>query len=323
MHTIKPVLVIGSLAYDYIMNFDDRFANHIIPDKIHVLNVSFTAKKLSKEFGGTAGNIAYNLALLGEKPTIVATVGSNFKDYKTWLKKNGINTHFIKILPNQLTASAHIITDRDDNQITAFFGGAMLCNNFSIKNVISKINPDLAILAPDCKEGMLLHAQEFKELNVPYIFDPGQALPAFDKKELLELTFGSKAAIFNDYEIQLFTQKTGLSIDKIFHLTEYLIITLGKKGSYIFHNKKKYQIPAAKPKNESDPTGAGDAYRAGIIKGLLYELPPDIMGRIGALAAVYTVEKYGTQTHKYTINDFLKRYQENFGKEKRLKNIFN
>lgn len=319
---MKKILVIGSLAYDYIMNFDDRFANHIIPDKIHVLNVSFTAKKLSKEFGGTAGNIAYNLALLNEKPSIVASVGSDFEDYKKWLKKNNIDTRFIKILPNQFTASAHIITDRDDNQITAFFGGAMLCNNFSIKNIIKEADPNLAIVAPDCKEGMLLHAQELKELKIPYIFDPGQAMPVFDKNELKELISRSKAAIFNDYEIQLFTQKTGLSIDKITNLTEYLIITLGGKGSKIYKNGKEYKIPAAKPKNESDPTGAGDAYRAGVIKGLLYGLSPDIAGRIGALAAVYTVEKYGTQTHKYTIDKFTQRYKDNFGEEKILEKIF-
>jgi adenosine kinase len=319
---MKKILVIGSLAYDYIMNFDDRFVNHIIPDKIHVLNVSFTAKKLSKEFGGTAGNIAYNLSLLGEKPAIIASAGSDFNDYKPWLEKNDINTRFIKTLPNQFTASAHIITDRDDNQITAFFGGAMLCNNFSIKHIIQEMAPNLAIVAPDCKEGMLLHAKELKEFKIPYIFDPGQAMPVFNKKKLISLITGSKAAIFNDYEIQLFTQKTGLSIDKIANLTEYLIITLGGKGSKIFYKNKKYKIPAAKPKNESDPTGAGDAYRAGITKGLLYGLPPDVIGRIGALAAVYTVEKYGTQTHKYSTNDFLKRYRENFRKEKSLKKIF-
>lgn len=315
MEKTKKILVIGSLAYDYIMNFNDRFANHIIPNKIHVLNVSFTAKKLSKEFGGTAGNIAYNLALLGEKPIIVASVGKDFLDYKNWLKKNNIDTRFIKILPDQFTASAHIITDRDDNQITAFFGGAMLCNNFSIKSIIQKVVPSLAIVAPDCKKGMLLHASELKKFKVPYIFDPGQAITTFNKKELLKAISGSKAAIFNDYEIQLFTKKTNLSIDKISHLTEYLIITSGRKGSKIFFNNKEYKIPAAKPNNESDPTGAGDAYRAGIIKGLIYKLPPNIIGQLGALAAVYTVEKYGTQTHRYTIDEFKNRYKKNFKSE--------
>lgn len=315
---MKLVLVIGSLAYDYIMNFNGRFADHILPNKIHVLNISFTAKKLSREFGGTAGNIAYNLALLGEKPIILASVGKDFEDYKKWLEQNNIDTSYIKILPKQFTASAHIITDRDDNQITSFHGGAMLCNKFSIKSEISNLKPNLAICAPDCKEGMLLHTRELKKARIPYIFDPGQALPQFNKKELIELISSSKAALFNDYEIELFTKKTNLSIDKVCNLTEYLIITQGRKGSTIFHKNRKYQIPAAKPKNESDPTGAGDAYRAGIIKGLLHGLSPEVMGKIAALCAIYTVELYGTQTHRFTMSEFKKRYKENFKKDLKI-----
>jgi len=311
----KNILVIGSLAYDYIMNFNDRFANHIMPDKIHVLNISFTAKKLSKEFGGTSGNIAYNLSLLDEKPYIQATAGKDFDDYKIWLEKNSVKLDYVKILKDEYTASAHIITDKDDNQITSFHGGAMFLNNFSIKNCVSKIKPEIAIVAPDCKEGMLLHTKELKEAGVPYIFDPGQALPQFKKQELIDLITGSKVTLFNDYEIELFKKNSGLSIDKVKKLTEYLIVTRGRKGSSIFYKNKEYKIPTAKPLNDSDPTGAGDAYRAGIIYGLVNNLSVDIMGRIASLCAVYTVEKYGTQTHGYTMNEFKRRYRNNFNEE--------
>lgn len=308
----KNILVTGSLAYDFIMNFNDRFADHIMPDKIHVLNIAFTAEKLSKEYGGTAGNIAYNLSLLGESPYIQATAGKDFNEYRDWLSKNNIKLDHIKILKEEYTASAHIVTDRDDNQITAFHGGAMFLNNFSIKETISQIKPEIAIVAPDSSEGMILHAKELKEARIPCIFDPGQALPQFNKEELIDLITGSKVALFNDYEIELFKKNSEQSIDKIKKLTEYLIITRGREGSSIFYRGKEYKIPAAKPLNDLDPTGAGDAYRAGIIYGLIHNLPIEVMGKIASLCAIYTVEKYGTQTHKYTIKEFKERYKENF-----------
>lgn len=311
----KKILVSGSLAYDFIMNFNDRFADHIMPDKIHVLNVAFTAEKLSKEFGGTAGNIAYNLSLLGESPYIQATAGQDFNDYKGWIEKNNIKLDHIKILKEEYTASAHIVTDKDNNQITAFHGGAMFLNNFSIKNILSQLKPKIAIIAPDSSEGMILHAKELKEAKVPCIFDPGQALPQFKKEELIDLITRSYVVLFNDYEIELFKKNSGLSIEEIKNLTEYLIITRGREGSDIFYKNKEYKIPSAKPLNDSDPTGAGDAYRAGIIYGLVNNLPVDVMGRIASLCAVYTVEKYGTQTHRYTIDEFKNRYKENFKEE--------
>jgi len=191
----------------------------------------------------------------------------------------------------------------------------MFLNNFSIKDIISELKPEIAIVAPDSGEGMILHAKELKEAKIPCIFDPGQALPQFRKEELIDLITGSYVSLFNDYEIELFKKNSGLSINKIKDLTKYLIITRGRKGSDIFHKNKEYKIPAAKPLNDSDPTGAGDAYRAGIIYGLVNNLSIDIMGRIASLCAVYTVEKYGTQTHKYTMDEFKNRYKENFKEE--------
>ncbi|MFH2105498.1 MAG: carbohydrate kinase family protein [Parcubacteria group bacterium] len=312
---MKNILVTGSLAYDYIMNFKERFADHILPDKVHILNVSFGVDNLTKQLGGTAGNIAYNLSLLGERPTIAATAGKDFTEYTEWLQSNKIATDRIKILPKEYTASAHIITDIDDNQITSFHAGAMLGHDFSLQETIDKVKPELAILAPDCKDGMIRHTAELREANVPFIFDPGQGMPLFNKEELIGMITGSKVAIFNDYELQLFRDRTGLSQEKVKDFTEYLIVTLGGKGSIIYHQGKEYKIPTAKPKNTSDPTGAGDAYRAGIIKGLLNEMPIDRMGKMAALASVYTVELYGTQTHKYTLAEFKKRYQENFAEK--------
>ena len=312
---MKNILVTGSLAYDYIMNFKERFADHILPDKVHILNVSFGVDNLSKQLGGTAGNIAYNLALLGEKPTIAATAGKDFTEYDKWLQDNNIITDHIKVLPKEYTASAHIITDADDNQITSFHAGAMLGNNGSLTDVLEKVKPVLAIVAPDCKDGMIKHAQELREAKISYIFDPGQGMPLFNKEELLSMITGSQVAIFNDYELQLFMDKTGLSRDKVKNLTKYLIVTLGGKGSIIYNDGQEYEIPAAKPKNTSDPTGAGDAYRAGIIKGLLHKLPIEVMGRIAALTSIYTVELYGTQTHRFTMEEFKERYKKNFGEE--------
>lgn len=312
---MKNVLVCGSLAYDYIMNFKGRFGDHILPNKVHILNVSFTAENLHKLFGGCAGNIGYNLSLLKEKPTILATAGNDFNEYKLWLKKNKVDVSQIEIVSGQPTASAHVITDKDDNQITAFYGGAMLCTSLSIKKLAKKYNFELAIVSPDCKGDMIRHIKDLKNLKIPYIFDPGQQIINFTSSELRTLASGSKAIILNDYELQLFLNKAKISKEKLSDLTKYLIITLGKKGSEIYYQGKKHKIPCAKPKKDLDPTGAGDAFRAGIIKGLLYDYSVEKMGKLAALLAVYTVELYGTQTHSFTLGEFEKRYQKNF-KEK-------
>lgn len=321
---MQKVLVCGSLAYDYIMNFDDRFKNHILPDKIHVLNVCFGAEKLSKEFGGTAGNIAYNLKLLGVEPIIFASAGKDFDDYKFWLIKNKIKTNYVNYHKKEFTASCHVITDLDDNQITFFHGGAMLHNHLSLKKIIKKEEIELAICAPDCHKGMLLHTKELQDLKIPYIFDPGQGINGYSGSELIRMAKNSLCIILNDYEYCVFQRKTGLTRQRILKLTKLLIITLGPKGSEIYFDNKKYIIPCAKPKVVSDPTGAGDAYRAGLIFGLLNEFKAskiskisklDKIGKIGACLAAYTVEKYGTQTHKFNLDNFKTRFNKNF-KEK-------
>lgn len=312
---MKNILVCGALAYDYIMNFKGRFGDHILPDKVRILSVSFTVKNLRRSFGGCAGNIAYNLSLLKERPTILATAGSDFDEYKFWLKKNRVDISQIKIASSQPTASAHVITDKDDNQITAFYGGAMLCTSQSIKKFARKYNFDLAIVSPDYKKDMIRHIKDLKGLKIPYIFDPGQQITNFTSSELRDLVSNSKVIILNDYELQLLLNKVKISKEKLSNLTKYLIVTLGKKGSEIYYSGKKHKIPCARPKKDLDPTGAGDAFRAGIIKGLVRNYSVEKMGKLAALLAVYTVELYGTQTHSFTLNEFRKRYQENF-KEK-------
>lgn len=312
---MKKILLCGSLAYDYIMNFKGKFSDHILPHKVHILNVSFTAENLDKLFGGCVGNIAYNLSLLKERPTVLATAGNDFDEYKKWLEKNKIDVSLIKIVSDQPTASAYIITDKDDNQITAFYGGAMLRTSQSIRKIFRRNSFDLAIVSPDFQKDMIRHIRDLKSLKIPYIFDPGQQIINFTPSQLKLLASGSKAVILNDYELQLFLERARISKKELSDLTEYLIITLGKKGSEIYHQGKKYKIPSAKPKKDLDPTGAGDAYRAGIIKGLLYNYPVEKMGKIAALMAVYTVELYGTQTHSFNLSEFRKRYKKNF-KEK-------
>lgn len=305
------ILVFGSLTYDKIMNFPGYFKDHILPDKIHTLDVSFSVEHLEESFGGTAGNITYSLALLGEKPIILSSAGNDFKNYKTWLKKHGIDISKVKIFKNEKTAFANIITDQADNQLTAFYPGAMGCDYNS-----NFFNGKLAIIAPGNIKEMQRLPKEFRDRNIPFIFDPGQQIPTLSADDLKNGIKGSKALISNDYELSLVMKKTDWSEKQILGNTEVLVTTLGEKGSRIKTKETSYEIPAAKPKNTSDPTGAGDAYRAGFIKGLIKKWPLEIAGRFASVVSCYTVEKYGTQTHKFNFQEVIKRYKENFGEIK-------
>ncbi|MDD5290532.1 MAG: carbohydrate kinase family protein [Patescibacteria group bacterium] len=309
---MNKIVVSGSLVYDRIMDFPGEFKDHILPDKIHILNVSFTINKLRESFGGTAGNIAYNLSLLGEKPIILGMAGTDFFKYEKWLKNRKIDISKIGKSKKELTASAYIITDRADNQITGFYPGP---RDKKYCRVAKKIkNVKIAIVSPEAKERMLGYVKVYKKLNIPYVFDPGQQITSFSRKELERAVAGSKVLIGNDYEIQLIVNRLRLNLGKLRGMTEMLVITKGAQGSEIYHEGKTIKIPAAKPKNTSDPTGAGDAYRAGLIRGLMEGWPLEKTGRLAALVAVYTVEKYGTQTHYFSWKGLKKRYRENFGK---------
>ncbi len=304
-------LICGSMAYDTIMVFQDRFKNHILPDQVHILNVSFLVPEMRREFGGCAGNIAYNLKLLGGEPVPMATVGEDFGPYRDWLDRHGIDRSHVMQVPGSYTGQAFITTDLDDNQITAFHPGAM---NEAHRNSGADAGAvDIGIVAPDGREGMLQHAREFAEGGVPFIFDPGQGLPLFGKAELLEFIQQATWITANDYEIEMLQARTGLSAGDIAKRVEALIITRGSKGSSIYTGGHRIDIPSVKTAAVNDPTGCGDAYRAGLLYGLLHELDWPVTGRIASLMGGIKIEHHGTQNHHFTREQFEQRFIAEFG----------
>jgi adenosine kinase len=304
-------LVCGSMAYDTIMVFPDQFKNHILPDQVHILNVCFMVPELRKEYGGCAGNIGYNLKLLGVDPLLMATVGKDFDPYDQWLGHFGLSREFILTLEDSYTAQAYITTDTSDNQITAFHPGAM---SFSHHNHVPRDRGiKLGIVSPDGKDGMIQHAQEFADAGIPFIFDPGQGMPMFNGDDLLAFADLANWITLNDYEAQLMQERTGLSLEQLAQRVEALIITRGAHGSRIYTQQQIHEIPAAKPQAVLDPTGCGDAYRAGLIYGLLQGLDWPTTGRIASLIGAIKIETAGTQNHAFTLTAFRERYRENFG----------
>ncbi len=309
-----PILLSGSIAYDRIMNFDGRFKDHILPDKIHVLNVSFYVEKFRIGYGGTCATIAYNLALLGERPIVLAATGHDFAKYRKWLTGHSIRTTHIKQLKQVATSSCYIITDKSDNQITGFFAGAMQYSNGPVpKKFFGRRS--IACVSPGNIDDMKKYPLQYKKTKTPYIYDPGQQIPILSKKDLLQGITGAEVFISNDYELALILKKVGLTLPALLKKAAIVVTTKGEKGSIIRQGKRIYRIPPAKPKNTSDPTGAGDAYRAGLIKGLINKYPLPKVGRLAGLVSVYTVEKYGTQTHTFTWTSLRKRYYRNFRKK--------
>jgi adenosine kinase len=305
------------MAFDRIMDFPGKFSDHILPDKIHILNVCFTINGLRENFGGTAGNIAFSLSLLGERPKIIATAGRDFGAYRDWLAKNGLCDDHIDIVPDELTAGAYITTDRSDNQITAFNPGAM---NHRTAFEVGGADADgaLAIVAPGNLDEMHAFATGFRERGIPYIFDPGQSLPAWTADRLRRAIDGSTILISNDYELELIKEKTGRSSETLMTMTDRLITTQGEKGSEVKSLRdgkvETVHVPPVRPREVCDPTGAGDAYRAGLIKGL--RLPEgDIFhaARMGSACAAFAVEVYGTQTFHYNRESFNERFRSAFG----------
>jgi len=298
------------MAYDTIMVFHDKFENHILPEKVHILNVSFLVPAMRREYGGCAGNIAYNLKLLGEEPLIMATVGHDFEPYAQWLGQNSFSSEFIRVLDNCYTGQAYITTDEAGNQITAFHPGAM---NFSHFNAVpTNGGIKIGIVSPDGKEGMQLHAKQFKELDIPFIFDPGQGMPMFSGDELKQFIEQATWMTLNDYESELMQERTGWSIEELASKVDALVITLGGQGSKIYTGGNCLYIRAAKPKAILDPTGCGDAYRAGLLYGLMNDFNWETTGRIASLMGAIKIEHNGTQNHHFSMEDFQQRYVENF-----------
>jgi adenosine kinase len=306
------IFVSGSLAYDRIMDFPGRFSDHILPDKIHILNVSFTVNGMVEKFGGTAGNIAYSLSLLREKPVILATIGKDYQNYFAWLEKNGIALEGIKIISQEFTAGAYITTDKSDNQITGFNPGAM---KYPSEYLLGNKDPrnSICLIAPGNLEDMIVYAAVCRDKGVPYICDPGQSLPMWDRPAMLEWINGSAVLVSNDYELEMIMKTTGLDKKGLLKLTGVIITTLGEKGSVISSSISDLHIPAATVKDVLDPTGAGDAYRSGLLKGIVAGRDIETSAKMGAVAAAYAVEKYGTQEHSYTYEDFLERFAGDFG----------
>lgn len=303
-------LICGSLAYDVIMVFDDRFQNHILPDKVHMINVCFVVPQLRREFGGCAGNVAYNLNMLEARAYILATAGKDFGPYADWLDSLNISRKYIAEVDGY-TAQAYITSDLGDNQITAFHPGAMdLSHQLSVP-----LDADIGIgiISPDGPEGMRLHGQEFAAAGIPYIFDPGQATTRFSGAELTQLIEQANWVTVNDYECELIQSATGLSAEQIAERVQALIVTLGAEGSYILTAGKRIDIPAVTARQVVDPTGCGDAYRAGLLYGLMNAMDWETTGRIASLAGAYKIESAGTQNHRYTLAEFGARFETNFG----------
>jgi len=304
-------LICGSLAYDTVMVFEGRFREHILPERIHVLNVSFLAPSMRRNFGGCAGNIAYNLKLLGGAGQIMATVGHDFSPYASWLREQGIALTHVRVLPDEFTAQAFITTDLDDNQITAFHPGAM--NQAHLNHIAAAQGVRLGLVAPDGRQGMLEHAAQFAAAGIPYIFDPGQGLPMFNGEELRALVGTASWVAVNDYEGSMLAERTGWSLTEIAARVQALIVTRGGEGSWIFAGGQRHEIPAARAARLADPTGCGDAYRAGLLYGLQRELDWPTTGRVASLAGAIKMESHGTQQHSFDQVKFAARFRENFG----------
>jgi adenosine kinase len=305
-------LICGSVAYDTILVFQDRFKAHILPDKLHTLNVSFLVPEMRREFGGCAANIAYGLSLLGDRGIAMATAGDDFAPYRERMLSQGLPLEHIKVVEGTFTAQAFITTDLDNNQITAFHPGAM---QFAHLNKVADAGSgiSLGIVAPDGRQAMIEHAAQFEAASIPFIFDPGQGMPMFGGDELKTFIRQARWVAVNDYEWGMLHQKTGLTIAEVASQVEALIVTKGPEGSDIYTQGRTLAIPAASPKAVVDPTGCGDAYRAGLIHGLLQGLDWETIGRTASLMGAIKIESRGPQNHRFTRTEFDRRFRDNFG----------
>ena len=306
------IAVTGSMAFDYIMSFNGSFTDYIMPEQLERLSISVLVDSLRRERGGTAGNIAYNLTLLGQKPLLMASVGSDAADYIADLAAHGVDTSAVLHVPDVLTASFFVSTDRGNRQIANFFIGAMAQSGrvrFESQNYRAI---KLATISPNAPQAMVDYVTECKSLGVPYVYDPSQQIPLFTKEQLIDGIDGARILIVNDYEFELIKQRTELTLAEMRRMTESIIITKGEYGSTIYTADEQIDIPAITTETVLDPTGAGDAYRAGLMAGLVNRLSLADAGRLGTLTATYAIESHGTQKHRYSIEEFAARYAENF-----------
>lgn len=308
------VVCTGSIAFDYILSFKGRFKDHILPDKAHILNLSFLVDSLKKRRGGVAGNYAYNLALLGYPSAVLATAGSDAVEYREWLEKLGVDCRGLRLIDGEISATGFTTTDLDDNQITGYYGGAMnLAGSLGLDDTVAE--PEAVIIGPNAPDAMLRLVRECRQRGVRWVFDPAHQLPHLSAGDLLDGARGAWVLIGNDYELELIQQRTGKTLDELKTLSQLIVTTLGRQGSRIDVGEQSHVIAPAPARVEADPTGAGDAYRAGLVAGLLRGLDVSTAGAVASLAATYAVEQVGTIEHSYSPQEFSARFREAFGSE--------
>jgi adenosine kinase len=304
-------LICGSVAYDTIMVFHDRFKHHILPDQLHILNVAFLVPDMRREFGGCAGNIAYTLKMLGGEPLIMATVGDDYQPYGERLDTLGISQRHVRKIAGTFTAQAFITTDLDDNQITAFHPGAM---NYAHENHVQQAaDATLGIVAPDGREGMLQHAREYSEAGIPFVFDPGQGLPMFSGEELLQFVRLAEYVTVNDYEAQLLQERTGQTVEQLAKRVKAVVVTLGARGSRVYTGGSTLEIPSVQAREVVDPTGCGDAFRAGLLYGLAAGFDWPTTGKLASLLGAIKIAYRGGQNHRFTRDEIAQRYCDAYG----------
>jgi adenosine kinase len=304
-------LICGSLAYDTVMVYPGRFRDHILPEKIHLLNVSFVVPTLRRYFGGCAGNIAYNLRLLESEGHAMGTVGHDFGPYRDWMNENGMSLKFVRVMEDEYTAQAYITTDLDANQLTAFHPGAMM--HSWRQEVPSDGSIGIGVCAPDGREGMIAHAEQFTRAGIPFVFDPGQAMTLFGGDELAKFVEQATWVTVNDYEATLLQERTGLATGELAARVEAYVVTQGAQGSMVHAGGRRIEIPAVRAAAVVDPTGCGDAYRAGLVYGLMRGIDWETTGRIASLLGAIKIATAGTQHHRFTMDEFRERFHETFG----------
>lgn len=304
------IVITGSIAYDYLMRFPGHFKQHFIADALEHISLSFLVDDMTKHWGGVAANIAFTMAKLGASPKLMGTVGRDFGDYRDWLEKHGVDCSTVIQIDEVFTASFFANTDNDNNQLAFFYGGAMnLARNYQLSDAMDN-TPDMVVVSPNDPVAMVNLTQECRDRGIRFIYDPSQQVPRLSGEELRQGMEGAYLMVVNTYEASVISEKTGLSLDDLRKTIKFLIITEGEKGSKIYTNGDILEIPAFAPDNIKDPTGAGDAFRAGLLSGLIKELPLDLSAKVGALCATYALEHVGTQNHDFNINDFITRFRQ-------------
>jgi adenosine kinase len=303
------IVVTGSIAYDYLMRFPGRFVDHLIKEELHQVSVSFLVDEMTKHWGGVAANICYSMGLLGLNPKLMGTAGRDFPDYRLWLEQVGVDTSTVKQLDDVFTASFFVNTDLDNNQIASFYTGAMAyARDYALADAMNGL-PDLVLISPNDPVAMCNLADECRTRNIPFIYDPSQQVPRLTGEELYRDMQGARAMIVNAYEAQIICKKTELTLDDLRNEVEVLVITQGKDGSHIYTNGERLDVPVFPPQAIKDPTGVGDAFRAGFVYGMSQDWPLELAGQVGALCATYVLEQVGTQSHRFTLDEFIARFR--------------